>query len=739
MDSNEMKCIYCKGVHSHLIENDSYICEYCGGVNYITTSDIEFKLHLASNCLAIYDFATADDIYKEIIDETSDSKAKAMALFGRLLASFGIVYIRGYGSKDTTPTFAQYNPDVASLKNSRYYKLILNLDIDDEQKQKYKDKIEKLDKIYTRISKDLEETPEYDVFICTKISTKTKDEPNNVGYTEDSMLATDLYYNFREKGLKVFYSDKVLKGVDYDSQIYSALSKSKTILVIASSKEYLESVWVESEWRRWLNFIDLDYRTKDTFMLCLLDKKIEIPTQLKKVQKIEQYKLFDYIDDVVNKDKKIKFKEDELKSELEKLREENRLRDEELKKLRDKSNLKLNHIHQYETKIISPTCIDDGYTLHTCIECGEVFKDTIVKTEGHKYEVKIFPPTCTLEGYTLKICRECGHTIKEDFVPMVKHEFKSFVVPATCLEEGTIEEKCIHCGFSLGEKKTPLVEHNKKVIEVVPSTCTHGGYTKYKCEYCNEEFTEKITPILPHDLVLDFIDNKTVRSICKHCGEEISINDIGTMKFVEIFKYIENEDSTYTITEVDFEKAKELQIDTSVLITPVQYEGKQITKIGERAFAEMENLERIYVTSNIIEIEKGAFFGCRNLKYLMLNEELKIIGDQAFYSCQSLETLDLPNGLEKIGSAAFGSCDKLLIANIPMSVREIGSFAFAGCSSLLDAYIHIETKEIGEYAFQFCYGCDVVVLSDYRVKKLPETWDKLAFSDVNRIKKVLRM
>ena len=41
--------------------------------------------------------------------------------------------------------------------------------------------------------------------------------------------------------------------------------------------------------------------------------------------------------------------------------------------------------HDYQAKIISRTCEDDGYTLHTCTRCADRYADTIVPHCGHWY------------------------------------------------------------------------------------------------------------------------------------------------------------------------------------------------------------------------------------------------------------------------------------------------------------------------------------------------------------------
>lgn len=41
--------------------------------------------------------------------------------------------------------------------------------------------------------------------------------------------------------------------------------------------------------------------------------------------------------------------------------------------------------HIYETTVISPSCVDDGYTLHKCKICGYSYKDNYVEALGHTF------------------------------------------------------------------------------------------------------------------------------------------------------------------------------------------------------------------------------------------------------------------------------------------------------------------------------------------------------------------
>lgn len=272
--------------------NDNRLMCKCCGFNIeletkVEHDDIE-RLHLAYDALRSYEFNSAASKYALIMDDNDEDKEiYVAALFGKLLSEFGVVYIKDTNG-ETIPTFSEFNPDIKSIKSSRSYKNLTNLDAEDNIKDPYLEKIEVLDNIYKRIDNELKAKEEYDIFICTKISKKLPSRPNETGFTEDSRMADDFFFDFKAKGLKVFYSDRCCNEIEYDSQILSALLKSKKILIISTAKEYLESPWVQSEWRRWINFVECGVKEKNSMVLYLpyYEKDaFELPRQLRKVQR----------------------------------------------------------------------------------------------------------------------------------------------------------------------------------------------------------------------------------------------------------------------------------------------------------------------------------------------------------------------------------------------------------------------------------------------------------------------
>ncbi len=271
------------------LDNGDYKCSCCNLLFFKVELSEQHKLNRAQLDLSIYKFEDANNIYAELLKETKDEKTKVMCYYGMLLAYFGVKYIKD--SKDRLiVTFNKYYyySNINSIKDTDYYKKIKN----SSYYECYQEKLDKLDEEYKHIKEELDKKSEYDVFICVKVT------ESETRHTEDSIEASKIYNSLTKRGLKVFYSEENLSGkVKYDAQIYSALMRSDNILVISSSKEYLESNWVKSEWKRWLNFIEAKKKKDNSFYLYLLNKKVQVPAELQDIHAI--YNSIDVIDKLI--------------------------------------------------------------------------------------------------------------------------------------------------------------------------------------------------------------------------------------------------------------------------------------------------------------------------------------------------------------------------------------------------------------------------------------------------------
>ena len=80
-----------------------------------------------------------------------------------------------------------------------------------------------------------------------------------------------------------------------------------------------------------------------------------------------------------------------------------------------------NHVHNYISENVAPTCTVAGYTSYTCA-CGDSFTEEGEAATGHSYEAAVTAPTCTEAGFTTYACA-CGDSYTADEVAALGHTF----------------------------------------------------------------------------------------------------------------------------------------------------------------------------------------------------------------------------------------------------------------------------------------------------------------------------
>ena len=164
--------------------------------------------------------------------------------------------------------------------------------------------------------------------------------------------------------------------------------------------------------------------------------------------------------------------------------------------------------HKYEMTIIGPNCIMQGYTTHTCGNCGDSYTDAYIAALGHQPGANA---TCT----TAQSCTVChtelvaakGHKDQNsDYVCdtcnaklCVNHVTE--VVPAkeaTCEQNGlTAGKKCSLCGEILEQQEIiPAKGHNYTDVITEP-LCTERGYTTHTC-HCGDKYVDNYVAALGH-------------------------------------------------------------------------------------------------------------------------------------------------------------------------------------------------------------------------------------------------
>lgn len=213
-------------------------------------------------------FLEAEKKYNQVLVAGEDS----IDIYWRLvLCHYGVEYLYSEAESRFVPTF--YYPDIGQApEEMTIWKNLLRKVEESGNKAEYSQRITELKEIleaYRHIH--LEEDKPYDVFI----SVKQSDAQGH--YTPDSDRASDLYDTLTGWGLKVFNSRRCMDkhaGIKYEPYILAALMTAKAMIVVGTTKEYMEARWVKNEWQRysWLekNERKINPNAQRRLLLCYL-------------------------------------------------------------------------------------------------------------------------------------------------------------------------------------------------------------------------------------------------------------------------------------------------------------------------------------------------------------------------------------------------------------------------------------------------------------------------------------
>lgn len=260
------------------------ICDSCGRPQNVPRdqSDEVTKMYNKANRLRQVekDYDAAKIVYEEILNNDPEEPE---ANWGVVLCQYGIQYADDPLTKQKVPTLNRMQS--VSIFDNAFYKKAVGNSSDPETYQKDAHTIDSIQKRYHEVAAS--EKP-YDVFISYKDRIDGTDQK-----TEDYEVAKKLYETLMDKGLRVFFSDRTLKGKavgEYEPYIFSALESSKYMLVVGSKSEYFNAEWVKNEWSRYLQQINNGAGKKivPVYHHCSIS---EIPTEL-----IARNQAYDYSD-----------------------------------------------------------------------------------------------------------------------------------------------------------------------------------------------------------------------------------------------------------------------------------------------------------------------------------------------------------------------------------------------------------------------------------------------------------
>ncbi len=155
-------------------------------------------------------------------------------------------------------------------------------------------------------------------------------------------------------------------------------------------------------------------------------------------------------------------------------------------------------IHSYVSVVTNPTCTEQGFTTHTCSECGNSYVDDYVTALGHNYgewEITV-TPTCTDNGTSHRDCLRCDHyEIKS--ITATGHKFGDWYTYASpsCVANGEERKDCENCDHF--ESKSIDATGHDYISAVTSPTCSERGYTTYTCD-CGDTYIDAYINALGH-------------------------------------------------------------------------------------------------------------------------------------------------------------------------------------------------------------------------------------------------
>ena len=118
------------------------------------------------------------------------------------------------------------------------------------------------------------------------------------------------------------------------------------------------------------------------------------------------------------------------------------------------------------------------------------------------------------------------------------------------------------------------------------------------------------------------------------------------------------------------------------LILPATIDGKAVTGIGDKAFAENQILDEIVLPAGLLRIGAWAFKGCTLLTDFTVPNTVTELGEGVFENCEQMVSAKLRGSYSTLPADTFRACKLLERVTLPPSVQSVGANAFYRCRVL---------------------------------------------------------
>lgn len=167
----------------------------------------------------------------------------------------------------------------------------------------------------------------------------------------------------------------------------------------------------------------------------------------------------------------------------------------------------------------------------------------------------------------------------------------------------------------------------------------------------------------------------------------------------------------YTVTAIGYSAFGSLStpINVSSVFIPAT-----VLSIGDSAFIYCDALTTVTFAENsqLKSIGRAAFYGSEHVhprfKEIQIPDSVETIGNGAFYECRDLERIALPSALQTLSSVTFYNCTALSEVTFPASLKTIESSAFSGCRNLSEVKLPASLTAIQSSVFHLCINLKTV-------------------------------
>ena len=223
-------------------------------------------------------------------------------------------------------------------------------------------------------------------------------------------------------------------------------------------------------------------------------------------------------------------------------------------------------------------------------------------------------------------------------------------------------------------------------------------------------------PTLASDFRVDgiyyFITDKTAKTVAvtSHYDDYVGGSFPAASGHVVIPSSVTYMGTTYSVTSIHASAFYDAWNAYDLISVTIP---NSVTKIGNGAFDDCDNLTSVTIGNSVTTIGKSAFDGCRGLTEVNISDlsawckiDFSSYDTTPLYYAKKLKLngseikdLVIPNDITEIKNYAFYGCKSLTSVTIPNSVTEIGSSAFSYCSGLTKLILEDGTESISGLSF----------------------------------------